>query len=236
MERKAGSPDLAIRMAARSRHLMNPVAMKPSLFRAVLQVLLLIGVGAIVQAQPAPPTVTLGPPSRIPIPPSGAYYYANDAAAPYLPVASGNTNLTFWVAGVTCRSTGATLDTLGPVNPTTSVLSGGPTGTFDGNGVWLINAIRKSDGTLMGFYHAEDHTFVDGTYGEWNSTGLATSSDDGITWIKQGQIIGSQKPATGAFGGVGATCVLYNHITSTWMGIGNGTGFQSSDPNAAPGT
>jgi hypothetical protein len=178
----------------------------------------------------------LGPESRIPIPPSGAHYYANDAAAPFLPTADGSTNMTFWVGGQAFRSTGDTLDTMGPVNPTTAVLKAGPSGSFDGNGVWLINAIRRPDGSLIGVYHAEDHTFADGTYGEWNTTGLAISTDDGVTWAKQGQIIGNLKPGTGTFGGVEATCVFYNHLTSKWIGIGHGTGFESSDPNAAPGT
>ncbi|MFC8094570.1 hypothetical protein [Streptomyces sp. NPDC057301] len=190
-------------------------------------------------------TTTLGTPKIVPIPTNPVEWRANDSTFPYLRNSQGTANITFWVDGVNFRSTGQSLDTMGPINPTTSVLSGGAEGTWDGNGVWLMAAQRapgNPTGRIYGFYHAEDHVFEGGGWGEWNSTGLATSDDDGVTWSKKGRIIGSPQPYqgstgdTGKFGGVEANSVIYDEKNKRWLAIGHGSGFVSTDPNAAPGT
>jgi hypothetical protein len=180
---------------------------------------------------------TLGAPTLVPIPQNPVRYRSNDSTFPYLPNSQGTANITFWVDGIVYRSVGQSLATMGPINPTTAVLRG-TAGTFDGNGTWLFAAQRpySPSGVIYGFYHAEDHVFADGTYGEWNTTGLATSTDDGVTWVKKGVIIGSPKPLSGAFGGREANSVIYDKARSRWLGIGHGIGYVSTDRNAAPGT
>ncbi|MFJ5293391.1 hypothetical protein [Streptomyces sp. NPDC088348] len=192
-------------------------------------------------SDPAPAVIatTLGTPQVVPVPSNPVNWYANDSTFPYLPNAQGTTNITFWVDGANYRSTGQSLDTMGPINPTKAVLGSGTSGSFDGNGAWLSSAQRdpnNSAGVIYGFYHAEDHVFADGSYGEWNSTGLATSTDDGVTWTKKGKIIGIPKPSAHTSGGVEANSVIYDKVNKRWLAIGHGVGFASTDPNAAPGT
>ncbi|MER6464582.1 hypothetical protein ACWC4D_23300 [Streptomyces sp. NPDC001288] len=184
-------------------------------------------------------TTALGGTKIVPVPENPVRWYANDSTFPYLRSSKGTTNITFWVDGADYRSTGKSLDTMHPIRPATAVLSAGAAGTFDGNGVWLSSAQRdprKPSGVIYGFYHAEDHRFRDGGYGEWNSTGLATSTDDGVTWTKRGKIIGTPKPAAHAFGGIEANSVVYDPVARRWLGIGHGVGYVSTDPKAAPGT
>ena len=177
-------------------------------------------------------TVTLGPPTVIPIPRNPVYYYANDAHFPFLPNSNRTANITYWVNGMNFRSQGHTLDTMGPIGPTNSVLSG-TAGQFDNGGAWLLNAIRRPDGVIVGFYHAEDHSCVPRT--EWNSTGVALSTDDGASFTKLGQIIGSPNPCRGN-GGVAANTVVWDHIGQRWLGWGGAHAFESRAPDAAPGT
>ena len=162
----------------------------------------LIGILAIVFYSLPPclvaTTITLGPPTIVSVPANPILWYANDCTFPYLPNSNGTANITFWVDGSNFRSEGTSLDTMAAINPDLSVLSGTP-GAFDNGGCWLQTVVRKNH-TLYGFYHAEDHSCV--PYTEWNSTGLATSTDDGATWTKQGQIVGVPNPCTGN-GGVG---------------------------------
>ncbi|MGZ3144634.1 hypothetical protein ACVDFE_22100 [Lentzea chajnantorensis] len=204
-----------------------------------------LAVTAVLLASAAVPasaatTTALGSPQVVPIPDSQVRWYANDSTFPYLPNATGTANLTFWVDGVNYRSTGQTLDTMSPVNPTTAVPSAGPKGSFDGNGAWLFQAVRDPEdpsGAIYGFYHAEDHVFADGVTGyEYNSTGLAVSTDDGVTWTKEGQIIGTPQPQTAQNGGPEINSVVYDPIDKRWLGIGHGIAYASTDPGAAPGT
>jgi len=176
--------------------------------------------------------ITLGPPTIVPIPSNPIYYYANDSVFPYLPNSNGTANITFWVDGVNFRSEGPSLDSMNPINPTTSVLSGTP-GDFDNGGIWLTSVIRRS-GVLFGFYHAEDHSCTN-AYSEWNSSGLAISMDDGFTWSKQGQIIGNPNPCTGN-GGINASTFAWDAASVRWIAWGGANCFVSSNIVAAPGT
>ena len=121
---------------------------------------------------------------------------------------------------------------MGPVDPTNAVLAHGA-GTFDNGGAWLLNAIRRPDGVLVGFYHAEDHTCV--PYTEWNSMGVALSRDDGRSFTKLGQIIGSPNPCRG-FGGLAANTVVWDDARQAWLAWGGPHVFRSTDPDAAPGS
>ncbi|MFF6983508.1 hypothetical protein ACFZAV_38850 [Streptomyces sp. NPDC008343] len=185
-------------------------------------------------------TVTLGAPQIVPIPDSPATWYANDSTFPYLRNSANTAYITFWINGGTYRSTGQGLSRMGPVSPTTSVLSGGASGTFDGNGVWLFAAQRDPNnptGPIYGFYHAENHVFAKpGEHAEWNSTGLAVSTDDGVTWTKKGKIIGTPQPSAPSWGGPEANSVIYDKANKRWLAIGHGTGYVSTAANAAPGT
>jgi hypothetical protein len=175
--------------------------------------------------------VTLGPPTVVPVPTNPIYYYANDSRFPYLPNSNGTAKIMFWVDGVNFRSEGPSLDRMKPISPAGSVLSR-TAGAFDNGGVWLQSVVRHN-GKLYGFYHAEDHSCV--PYTEWNTTGLAISTDDGRTWLKQGQIIGNPNPCTG-FGGIEARSIAWDAAHSRWMGWGGPYGFVSTNADAAPGT
>ncbi|MEU8934267.1 hypothetical protein AB0D30_30830 [Streptomyces sp. NPDC048409] len=186
-------------------------------------------------------TATLGAPKIVPIPAkSGVHWYANDSTFPYLPDAQHQKHITFWVDGVNFRSTGSSLDTMADPSPATAVLGPGASGTWDGDGVWLEQAVRDpndSSGKIYGFYHAENHTFS----GKWSdderhSTGLAVSTDDGATWTKKGMIIGNAPASTPSVGGNEANTVFWDPVNKRWLGIGGGSGYTSSDPDAAPGT
>jgi hypothetical protein len=179
---------------------------------------------------------------QFPLTPDGkireAWKTANDSAFPYLLNSTGNTHIAFFGNGINYRATGNNLTTMGPaVSPTNAVLSGWA-GQFDQNGAWLF-AAQRVNGVIYGFYHAEDHQFADGGYGEWNSTGLATSTDDGASWTRRGQIIGLPKPAIHDTAGREANGVIYDTHDPDhprWLAIGHGKGFVSTDPGAAPGT
>jgi len=106
------------------------------------------------------------------------------------------------VAGVsTWLVTGPTLQTLGAATEVLTPTPYGGTGPLPiDNGYAGISGVhRGKDGTLYGYYHAEDHvgfpnlpgTSIPGFYAR---VGLATSSDDGATWAKQGAVIESSQP------------------------------------------
>jgi hypothetical protein len=177
-------------------------------------------------------SVTLGPPTTVPIPKNPVYYYANDSHFPFLPNSNGTANITFWVDGINFRSQGRSLETMQPIDPTNSVLSG-TAGQFDNGGAWLLNAIRRPDGVIVGFYHSEDHSCK--PYTEWNATGVALSTNDGASFMKLGLIIGSPNPCT-RNGGIAANTVIWDHLQNRWLAWGGANAFISTDRDAAPGT
>lgn len=181
-------------------------------------------------ADPLP--VALGEPEVIAVPPNPVRYYANDSRFPYLPNSNGTAMITFWVCGANFRSTGPDLAHMGPIAPTNAVLTGTP-GAYDNGGIWLLNAIRRPDGVIMAFFHAEDHGCT--PYTEWNSMGVALSHDDGVTFTKLGQIIGSPNPCRG-FGGLAANTAVWDDTRQAWLAWGGSHVFRSTDPDAAPGT
>ena len=166
------------------------------------------------------------------MPPNPVRYYANDSHFPYLPASNGQDFITFWVCGYNFRSRGPGLDRMGPIDPTGAVLAA-TAGQFDHDGAWLLNVIRRADGALVGFYHAEDHRCTPRT--EWNSAGVAISRDDGATFTKLGQIIGEPNLCKG-FGGLAGNSFAWDERRKGWLAWGGAHVFASDDPDAAPGT
>jgi hypothetical protein len=187
---------------------------------------------SVLAADAQEPRFTLGDPEVIPVPPNPVRYYANDSRFPYLLNSNGTAMITFWVCGANFRSEGPDLAHMGPIAPTNAVLTGDK-GAFDNGGAWLLNAIRRPDGVVVAFYHAEDHRCT--PYTEWNSMGVALSRDDGFTFTKLGQVIGSPNPCRG-FGGLAANTAAWDEARKAWLAWGGSHIFTSTDPDAAPGT
>ena len=107
--------------------------------------------------------------------------------------------------------------------PTGSVLTkGASTNDFDNGGAWLMSVFRQDGDNLIGFYHGEDHYwpgYPDSGGIAWKSIAFCSSTDNGITWTKGGQIITSPmaKPATPTWGGSGDACVVYDAENSRWV-------------------
>ncbi len=82
----------------------------------------------------------------------------------------------------------------------TEIVVPGAPGEFD-NGYAGVSAVVRVDGVYYGFYHAEDQEGLPplpgGVNGYYASIGLVTS-EDGITWTKQGQVITSAQPKSWA--------------------------------------
>ena len=100
-------------------------------------------------------------------------------------------NMWFTANSETAYLIGSTFEQLAPyklINDTAETVLK-PSGTgFDKNYAGPGTVIRAANGTdLLMFYHAEDHTC--GGDKARISIGLARSSDGGITWTRQGQII-----------------------------------------------
>ena len=100
----------------------------------------------------------------------------------------------------------------------------------------MLTATRLDDGSLVGFVHGENHKFPDGGYGEWNSTGVWTSQDDGVSWIDQGEVVGCKKPDKHSFGGMALNECLWEATNKRWLGYSGGNAFISNDPHGLPGT
>jgi hypothetical protein len=130
------------------------------------------------------------------------------------------------------------------------VIQKGEPGAFDNNGAWLYSVFRSSGNDLIGFYHGED-TQWPGAPSEhfiaWKSIALATSSDNGVTWTKQGQILRTNavKPSLPAWGGNGDFSVVWDVDNARWvmfytdssaLGSADIKLAVSPDPQARPGT
>ena len=107
---------------------------------------------------------------------------------------------------------------------------------YDANGDWMNEAHRMSDGSLVAFVHAENHHFTTGS-GQWNSTGMWISEDDGNSWTDYGQVVGDPKPAVGQFGGwnydIGP---ILETVNSRWIAYCGNAPFVFNEPHDMPGT
>ncbi len=135
----------------------------------------------------------------------------------------GNSFQMYWAGSSSYRSIGPSISSQ-QRNPTTgSALSKGPsTNDFDNGGAWLMSVFRQSGNNLIGFYHGEDHNWPG--YSNpgniaWKSVAYCSSTDNGITWTKGGQIITSPtaKPASPTWGGSGDACVVYDAQNARWV-------------------
>jgi hypothetical protein len=77
------------------------------------------------------------------------------------------------------------------------VLTPGVKGSFDNGYTGISGCYRRPNGKLYAFYHAEDHedmgVMAGGIPGYYGSVGCAVSDDDGLSWMKLGQAVTSQK-------------------------------------------
>jgi hypothetical protein len=132
--------------------------------------------------------------------PSGSWglTHTPDEAISFL--RQGN-DLKVWFACLigTCMARGTDFEHLVPTplvaGKATPVLS--PSGTgFDRDYAGAETVMRAANGTdLLMFYHAEVHACPSWLQ-FWASIGSARSTDGGLTWVRQGQVISSRTPAS----------------------------------------
>ena len=177
---------------------------------------------------------TLGPEALQPYP-SPAPYQFPDAAFSVQDDGAGQ-RLMFWSDGSTYRVRGPGLFPNSTPSPLTPVLGKGP--TYDKNGNWLLAAFRVPGGDLVAFTHVEDHSFdCPGGYAEWNAGAVVSSSDDGVTWARDGLAISDPKPCVPTFGGSGYSSIIpAPHGAPGFIAYGGCTAFRSTDARGAPGT
>lgn len=209
----------------------------PRFSAAPLLALLLISI-THAPADPTAPKFTVGDAQVIPVTGKNTWFM-NDSVFPFLPDAAGTGRVAFWGDAVVIRYAGPDIEHLAPPADNARVTvtdAPGIDGSWHRNGGWMLTATRIADGSLVGFVHGEDHKFDDGKYGEWNSTGVWTSKDDGLTWVNRGEVVGSKKPATHAFGGMALNECLWDAANKRWLGYSSQYAFTSSDPHGLPGT
>jgi hypothetical protein len=205
---------------------------------AALQLHLFLGFSLAVPADRAVPKFTVGEATVIPVT-GKKTRFVNDSVFPYLPNKAGTGRIAFWGDAIVMRYEGRDIDHLAPPPDNAQVTvtnASGVDSSWHRNGGWMLTATRTADGVLVGFVHGEDHKFDDGNYGEWNSTGVWTSQDDGVTWIDHGEVVGSKKPEAHAFGGMALNECLWDAANKRWLGYSGPYAFVSNDPHAMPGT
>lgn len=148
---------------------------------------------------------------------------------------------------------GATCGTL--MQPATGYngMLGHTTGPYNLTGSWLLQANRAPDGTLVALIHGENHVYAQTAYdpytnaneniGQFDSSGIWTSSDDGMHWIDTGIAAGEWQPSAPTFntngvvgtgGGMGA--FAWDPINNRWLGIAGTKLMVSYDPHGVGGT
>ena len=145
------------------------------------------------------------------------YRFCPDGHIPFL--RDGNLFQMYWAGNPTYRTLGQSLSEM--MNPQ-AVLRPGPTGSYDNGGAWLYAVFRRSENSLIGFYHAEDRQFkaVPDSKGiAWKSIALCMSDDNGTTWQKKGRIVTSsrEKPEKPTSGGCGDFCVIRDEKDKRWV-------------------
>ena len=168
-------------------------------------------------------TVELGSPSLIPNASPGipVYPWFPDGHITMLP--DGNSFQMYWAGSSSYRSIGPSISSQQRSPTTGSALSAGAsTSDFDNGGAWLMSAFRHAGHNLIGIYHGEDHYWPG--YSNpgniaWKSIAYCSSSDNGISWSKGGQIITSPsaKPSSPTWGGSGDACVVYDAENARWV-------------------
>ena len=170
-------------------------------------------------SSPVPITVSLGEPQAVPdsTPPCPTYNFLPDGHITVLP--DGDGLQVYWSEYDSYRLTGNSLDVLS-LSPTKPVLSKGKSGSFDSRGAWLYSVHRIQGGNLLGFYHGEWAEWPGPlTVHSWRTIGRCTSSNNGVTWMKQGAVIVSAepRPAQRKGGGAGDFCVIRDETNGRWV-------------------
>jgi hypothetical protein len=157
-------------------------------------------------------------------------------------IPDGDSYQMYWPGWNSYKTVGT--DPMNMSDPGGAVLSAGASGSYDNGGAWLMSVFRESGNNMIGFFHAEDHEFPpheNPSNYAYKSMALCTSSDNGDSWTKQGQIITNSvpKPSTPAWSGSGDFCVVYDATNSRWVCYYQNYSLYmavSYDPDAAPGT
>jgi hypothetical protein len=166
-------------------------------------------------------------------------WYVNDSVFPFMPARSTTGVLAFLGDAIVMRYAGPDIEHLTPPENdavVTTTPAPGVDSSWHRDGGWMLTATRRPDGTLVAFVHGENHKFADGKYGEWNSTGVWTSTDDGQTWTDWGEAVGSKQPAVHAFGGFAMNECVWDAANKRWLGYCGSHPVMSADPLAKPGT
>jgi hypothetical protein len=170
-------------------------------------------------------TIELGPATLVPDATPGipVYSYVPDGHISYLPDAAGSTNYQmYWAGSTSYRSRGLTLLSQAK-NPSSGILAAGSSASdFDNGGAWIVSVHRKDAQNLIGFYHAEDQVwpgYSNPTLIAWKSTAYCWSTNNGVTWIKGGQLLtgATPKPSVPTWGGAGDSCVVYDQANARWV-------------------
>ncbi len=177
--------------------------------------------------------------AQAPSSPAWASFDQVHAVFPYLPGRDEDPkyHLAFWSDGAVYRHEVASPQALGQSVGGTAVLTNETAPASPSNGIWLVNAIRKADGALVGLYRSAERQLGSAEPNAIHYTsGTALSADDGRTWHKQGPVVG--QPSALETMGVApeVACMVFDAERARWLGIGHGLGYISRDPNAAPGT
>ncbi|HEX4141221.1 MAG TPA: hypothetical protein VHY09_12800 [Candidatus Methylacidiphilales bacterium] len=184
------------------------------------------------------PQFTVGPSTVIPVL-GKKTWYVNDSVYPLLRARDVSGVLAFWGDGIVMRYAGPDIKQLTPPENSdvvTATPAPGVATDWRRAGNWMLTATRRPDGTLVGFVHGENHTFADGKYGEWNSTGVWTSADDGVTWTDWGVAEGAKQPEHHGFGGLAMNECIWDAANKRWLGYSGPYPLISTDPLAKPGT
>lgn len=197
------------------------------------------------QFGPAKFELALGPTEIVPdTSPAGVpqYPWFPDGHITFIPDLTTGDYQMYWAGSSSYRTTGTSMTTMNDPGP--SVITKGASGSYDNGGVWLMSVFRQLGENMIGFYHAEDHEFPpydNPGHIAWKSSAVCTSSDNGVTWTKIGQIITSAtpKPRKPTWGGGGDHCVVYDDVNARWVCYYSEHNLRmavSYDPDGAPGT
>lgn len=167
--------------------------------------------------------------------------YSPDGQHPVLREDDGTLAM-FWPGPDSYLARGRTLFELGEAKP---VLRRGADDDFDNGGAWLYSVLRRQNGGLLGFYHAEDHRFPDTPDSGWiayKSIARCVSGDGGETWGERAQIVTAHepKPRRARWSGLGDHSVVRDEERKRFVCFFQENGLlcvaESTDEEGRPGT
>ena len=123
----------------------------------------------------------------------------------------------YWALSIAWRTTGTSAypEDMTRSDPNREVFGGErDESAWDSGGSWLMSVIRRPDGGLVGFCHAEDHWWPQENPENiaWKSIGVTHSTDNGRSWTAGSQIITAHltKPPTPEWGGAGDNSAVWD--------------------------